>query len=56
MQPITRHLPQLADVPAKIFSDEMALTQYMWGNYPQPIVHHKKSAQKALAYFTQMRQ
>jgi deoxyribodipyrimidine photo-lyase len=52
----TRHLPQLADVPAKIFSDEMALTQYMWGNYPQPIVHHKESAQKALAYFTQMRQ
>lgn len=48
---ITRHLPQLAHVPPKIFSDETALTQYRWGEYPPPIVNHKESAQKALAYY-----
>ncbi len=48
---IKTHLPELSNVPSKIFSDEAALTQYTWGEYPKPIVDHKQSSKKALEYF-----
>lgn len=48
---IKAHLPELIDVPAKIFSDEAALTHYAYSNYPHPVVDHKQSSKKALEYF-----
>lgn len=48
---IKTYLPELANVPAKIFSDEAALSRYTWGDYPKPIVDHKQSSKKALEYF-----
>ena len=48
---IRRWLPQLAAVSTKIFCNEEALFALHLNDYPQPIVHHKQSAQKALEYF-----
>jgi deoxyribodipyrimidine photo-lyase len=48
---IKTHLPELLEAPSKIFSDEAALNQYTWGEYPHPIVDHKQSSKKALEYF-----
>jgi len=48
---VKTHLPELIEVPAKIFSDEAALTQYAWSEYPNPIVNHKQSSKKALEHF-----
>lgn len=46
-----KHLPELQDVPAKIFSDEESLVKYKWANYSKPLVNHKESSKKALEHF-----
>ncbi|MDD2266692.1 deoxyribodipyrimidine photo-lyase [Sulfuricurvum sp.] len=48
---IKTRLPELSNLPSKLFSDEAALTQNVWETYPQPIVDHKKSSKQALDYF-----
>lgn len=48
---IKKHLPQLHDVPPKIFAEEESLIKYTWADYSKPIVNHKESSKKALEHF-----
>ena len=46
-----KYLPQLHDVPPKIFADEESLVKGISSHYPKPIVNHKESSKQALEHF-----
>lgn len=48
---IHRWIPELASLSPKILHSESALTALSHPDYPNPIVDHKESSKKALAYF-----
>lgn len=48
---IKKYLPELFHLPPKIFSDEALWREYIWNEYPKPIVDHKQSSKRALEYF-----
>jgi len=48
---IRRWVPQLIAVSTKNLSNEEALFNLHLNDYPPPVVHHKRSSQKALEYF-----
>lgn len=48
---IKQYLPELRDLPAKLFADERSLLQSDIPGYPRPVVSHKESSAKALEHF-----